>query len=99
MPSIFRDEQLANPAFVLGLTNWVLGRNVKMSPWLHLQTDSQNYAAIPADTDLVVEAAIVDLFEKKGHEFVDLDVAVFASADETAVASARLRAIYKMRPR
>lgn len=40
-----------------------------MSPWLHLQTDSQHHRPVAPDTELVVEAAISDLFEKKGHEF------------------------------
>ena len=87
----------ANPANTLGITNWALAGNVKISPWLHLQTDSQNYAPIPLGSELIAEAAIADLFEKKGHEFVDLDVAVYLEATREAVMSARLRAIYKMR--
>lgn len=94
---IYREEKLANPAFILGLTNWVLSRNVRMSPWLHLQTDSQNYRAVAPDTALIVEATIADLFEKKGHEFVDVEVDVFRESDDEAVASIRLRAIYKLR--
>jgi hypothetical protein len=97
LAEVFRKERLANPAFLLGMTNWVLGRNVKMSPWLHLQTESQHYAAVSLDTELVVEAAIVDLFEKKGHEFVDVEVGVFQRSDDAAIASIKLRAIYKLR--
>jgi hypothetical protein len=94
---VFRETRLANPAFVLGLTNWVLGRNVRMSAWLHLETGSQLHRAIEPGTELVVEAAIADLFEKKGHEFVDVDVAVFGARDDAACASVRLRAIYQLR--
>jgi hypothetical protein len=68
-----------------------------MSPWLHLQTDSQNYRTIAPATELVVEFTIADLFEKKGHEFIDVDMNIFDRADELAVASVRLRAIYKLR--
>jgi hypothetical protein len=98
MPDCFSKLGLANPAFVLGLTNWALAGNVRMSPWLHLQTDSQNYRSIAADTELLVESTIADLFEKKGHEFIDVDMNIFDRADEAAVASVRLRAIYKLRP-
>jgi hypothetical protein len=87
----------ANPANTLGITNWVLAGNVKISPWLHLQTDSQNYAPIPLGSELIAESTIGNLFEKKGHEFVDLDVAVYLEETREAVMSARLRAIYKMR--
>jgi len=97
MAPIYHKENLANPAFMLGLTNWVMGRNVRMSPWLHLQTDSQNHRAVTSGTRLVVEAAISDLFEKKGHKFVDVDVGVFQESDDEAVASIRLRAIYELR--
>jgi hypothetical protein len=98
MAPVFRETGLANPAFVLGLTNWVLGRNVRMSAWLHLETRSQHHRAIEPETELVVEAAIADLFEKKGHHFVDLDVAIFAAKDDAALASVWLRAIYRLRP-
>ena len=97
MAPVYRGGEVANPAFLLGLTNWVLASNVEMSPWLHLETHSQHFRAVGPDTGLVVEARIAELFEKKGHEFVDVDVAVFTDDDESAVASVRLRAIYRLR--
>jgi hypothetical protein len=97
MAPVFRETGLANPAFVLGLSNWVLGRNVRMDAWLHLETHSQHHRAIERGTELVVEAAIADLFEKKGHEFVDVDVAIFGATDDVAYASILLRAIYRLR--
>jgi hypothetical protein len=99
MPKLLQPEGdgYANPAFVLGLTNWALGGNVIMEAWLHLQVESQNYRPIPRRSELVVESAIADLFEKKGHEFVDLDVAAYLLDTHEPVMSARLRAIYKLR--
>lgn len=97
MAPVFAEEQLANPAFVLGLTNWALAGNVRMSPWLHLETESRFFRAIEPGAGLVVEAAVADLFEKKGHEFVDVDVAIFGEDDDEARASVRLRAIYRLR--
>jgi hypothetical protein len=97
MPGIFREKHLASPAFVLALTNWILGNNARMSPWLHLQSESQNHRSISSGQDLVIEASIADLFEKKGHEFVDVDVGIFLEKTREAAAAVRLRAIYKMR--
>jgi len=99
LPALLRPDGggYANPAFLLGLTNWALGRNVKMEAWLHLQTDSQFYRPVPEGCELTVESAIADLFEKKGHEFVDLDVGVHRSDTREPVMSARLRAIYRLR--
>lgn len=98
MAPVFSRSEYANPGFVLGMTNWVLGRNVEMSPWLHLETRSQHYRAIAPGTELVVEARVADLFEKKGHQFVDADVDVYDRSADAAVASVRLRAIYELRP-
>jgi hypothetical protein len=99
MPVLLRADGAcyANPANTLGITNWALAANVKISPWIHLQTNSQNYAPIPSGSDLITEVAIADLFSKKGHEFVDLDVTVYFEATRRAAMTARLRAIYRMR--
>lgn len=99
MPKLLQAEDggYANPAFVLGLTNWALAGNVIMEAWLHLQTDSQHYRAIPRRSELIVEASVADLFEKKGNEFVDLDVAAYLLDTKEPVMAARLRAIYKLR--
>jgi hypothetical protein len=96
MPELLKSY--ANSAFVLGLSNWILAANVQLGPWLHLQTDAQHFAAIAAGDELLIEAAIEDLFEKKGHHFVDLDVAVFDATSRQATARIRLRAIYQLRP-
>ena len=99
MPDLVRPDRggYANPGFSLGLANWVLSRNVKLGPWIHVQSDVRNLAVIPAGSPLVVEARVTDLFERGGHEFVDLDVAVFIEPD-TPVVAASHRAIYQLRP-
>jgi len=86
----------ASPAYVLGMTNWALAANVFMPAWLHLQTEHQNFAPIPLGSELITELAVADLFERKGHEFVDVELSTFMT-DETPVASCRLRAIYRLR--
>lgn len=108
LPVYLRDESLmpdlltgsdafANMAFILGTTNWVLAANAYMNPWIHLETWSQNYAAIGMDTPVVTEMRVLDLFEKKGHEFVDVDMALFNEKNDTCLSTVRLRAIYRLR--
>ena len=99
MPKLLRSDGggYANTAFILGLTNWALAGNVKIEAWLHLQTESQNHRPVARESELIVESAIADLFAKKGHEFVDLDVAAFLLETREPVMSARLRAIYQLR--
>lgn len=99
MPELLRHDGdgYANTAFLLGLTNWALAANVRMDAWLHLQTDSQSFRPVPRESELVVESAIANLFARKGHEFVDLDVAAYRIDTREPVISARLRAIYQLR--
>lgn len=99
MPELLRYEGggYANMGFVLGMTNWHLASNVKLGPWLHLETDAQLFEPIERDEKLVVEGAVVDLFERKGHQFVDVDVAAYRRSDSVAVMATRLRAIYQLR--
>ena len=87
----------ANMGFLLGASNWVLAANAYMNPWVHLETRSQNYRAVPLGTSIITEVAIVDFFEKKGHEFVDADVALYDEADDACLATISLRAIYRLR--
>ena len=109
LTTYFRDSRLmpaplgpanghhAHLAFLLGLTNWALGSNVRIGPWLHLQTESQCFRAIEFGSELIVESAIVDLFEKKGHHFCDVEVSAFQAGDDAPLMHARLRAIYQLR--
>lgn len=98
MPDVVRPDRegFANPSFLLGLANWVLARNVRLGPWIHVQSDVSNHAVVPAGSRLVTEARVTDLFERGGHEFVDLEVAAFIEPD-TPVLSVRHRAIYLLR--
>ena len=97
LPELIRTEAggFANPAFTLGLANWALVANVRLGPWIHAESRVQNRAPIPRSSALVVESGVADLFERRGHEFVELDVTVFLEPD-TPVMSTRHRAIYKL---
>lgn len=98
MPALLTGEvPFANTAFLLGISNWVLAANGYMNPWVHLETTSQHYRAVPAGTSIVAEMAVRDLFERKGHPFVDVTVDLFDEADDGALASIDLRAIYRLR--
>jgi len=99
MAPVYAMEGLASPAFVLGLSNWVLARNLHMPAWVHLETSSSFFAGIAPGTEVVAEAAVAELFERRGHAFVDLDVGVFGAADDAPRAAIRLRAIYRLRDR
>jgi hypothetical protein len=85
----------ANPAFVLGLANWILARNVRLDAWIHAESAFQNFSALRLGDEVTVEGRVTGLFEKSGHEFVDLEVAAFSG--ERPVMAATHRAIYRLR--
>ena len=93
----FAEEGYANPSFVLGVSNWVLASNALMNPWVHMETRSQNFAAIPGGARVLGEMEITDLFNRKGHEFVDATINLFDFDADTCFASVNLRAIYRLR--
>jgi len=99
MPALLQAGEggYANLSFVLGCSNWALDRNAYMNPWVHLETRSQNYRAIAAGTPVIAEMTVADLFEKRGHEFIDVEVALFDARDQLCLSSVALRAIYKLR--
>ena len=69
-------ERYAHPAILLALANEILVRNYVLGPWIHVSSEVRNLE--PArDGDLLhVRGKIVDAYERKGHEFVVLDVAI-----------------------
>lgn len=87
----------ANLSFILGISNWVLASNAYMNPWVHLETTSQNFAPIPRGTVIVAEMQVTDFYEKKGHEFVDVEVALYDERGDACLTTIALRAIYKLR--
>ncbi|MFQ5351689.1 MAG: hypothetical protein ACE5D3_01295 [Candidatus Binatia bacterium] len=98
MPELLRPDgqAFANPAFLLGLANAVLTHNLCLGPWIHVQSEVRNHAAVASGSSLLVEAGITDLQTRAGHEFVDLEVAVFIEPDSLAMTASH-RAIYKLR--
>ncbi len=101
MPQLLRlgneGAGFANMSFVLGCSNWILARVAHMNPWVHLETTSQNFAAIPFDTELIAEMEVLDFYNKKGHEFVDVRVNLFNADVGTCYSAIDLRAIYRLR--
>ncbi len=99
LPALLDPQQQgwANMSFLLGCGNWILAGNVYMNPWIHLETRSRNFAAVPRGTSLIAEMQVIDTFEKKGHEFVDVDVALFDEANDACVMTIWQRAIYRLR--
>jgi acyl dehydratase len=87
---------VAHPGWTIRLANSVLVQHVRLGPWIHVSSDTQHFRAVRDGDHLSTRAVVTDVFERKGHEFVELDVLVIANGSEPVMRVAH-RAIYKVR--
>lgn len=83
-----------HPAFYLDQGNRALDRNVHMGPWIHAGSVVRHLGPARIGTTLRTRGRVRSLFEKKGREFVELDLALFA--DGRPVAHILHTAIYRL---
>ncbi len=96
LPVYFGAVAPAHPALYLDQANCALDRNVRVSPWLHVESHGQHLSIARVGERLSTRGRIKSLFERKDHEFVELDLLLVAD-DVRPVASIRHVAIYKLR--
>jgi acyl dehydratase len=84
----------AHPAFYLQLANRALTANVRMPAWIHVGSVVRHLAPARVGQTLAMRGRVRSLFEKKGREFVELDLALIA--DGKAVAHILHTAIYRL---
>ena len=53
--------------------------------------------AISFNSSVIAETQVNEVFEKKGHEFVDVDVNLFKQEDKSCIMTINLLSIYKVR--
>jgi acyl dehydratase len=83
-----------HPAFYLHVANRALSRNVKLGPWIHVGSVVRHLAAARIGDTLTMRGRVRSLFEKKGKEFVELDLVMTAGA--RAIAHILHTAIYRL---
>lgn len=94
-------EGVVHPAWILRQANLVVDRSVAVNPWIHVSSDIQNLRRARAGEIIETRAAVKDLFEKNGQDYVDLDIVMTARAQEQAPEAGRPilfgehRAIYR----
>lgn len=101
---VYRDN-VVHPAWILRQANLVVDRSVAVNPWIHVSSEVQNLRRAYAGEVLETRARVKDLFEKNGHEYVDLIIAITTREQGEAPESAipilcgEHRAIYKPHPK
>jgi len=86
-------ERFAHPAVILGLANELLMHNYTLGPWIHAASEVRNANPAHDGEHLRVRGKIVDAYERKGHEFVVLDVAILSA--DALISRIRHTAIWK----
>jgi acyl dehydratase len=89
-------EGYVHPAFLLTEANRALSRNVRVSPWIHVASTVRHLGAARVGDTLATRGRIRSLFEKKGREFVELDLLVVRGPQARPVAHILHTAIYRL---
>jgi hypothetical protein len=75
---LYTDAAVAHPGWLLRFANTVLATNVVLGPWIHVSSDVALLGAIGDGEALEVRGEVIAEYERSGHRFVELDVAVTA---------------------
>jgi hypothetical protein len=93
--ALYRELGVAHPGWILRDANYVLSANVRLGPWIHVESVVQHHG-VAHDGDAVSARAIVTReWANKGHRFVELDVLHLAAG--RPIARTTHTAIYRPR--
>lgn len=93
--AICADEGIAHPGWVLRDANYVLSANVRLGPWIHVESIVQHHDVVHDGDEVSARALVTKEWEHKGHRFVELDV--LHLANKRPVARTAHTAIYQPR--
>jgi acyl dehydratase len=73
-----------HPAFYAHLGNRCLRTNVQIGPWIHVGSTVRHLGGARIGDTLSARARVRSLWEKKGRDFVELDIAILANGKPVA---------------
>jgi hypothetical protein len=85
----------AHPAILLALANEIFIKNYQLGPWIHASSEVRKFSSVQDGEPLSIHAKIEDRYERKGHQFVVLNVQI--QARPRVVESVRHTAIWRPR--
>jgi hypothetical protein len=94
-PALYDDGGIASAAWLLRRANYVLADNVKLGPWIHVESTVDLHGLLRDGELLEVRAVVADNVETKGHLMVVLDVQMLSG--DRRIMSCRHWAIYEPR--
>lgn len=88
---------VVHPAWLLRQANLIVDGSVDVGPWIHVESDIQNYNRGFSGRPIEIRAQVVKLFERKGHDYADLDVVLLDGNDTERILMRVLhRVIYRL---
>lgn len=93
--ALYDGGRIANAAWLLRRANYVLADNVKLGPWIHVESAIDMHSLLMDGEDLAVRAVVADNVDTKGHLMVTLDVQMLSGTRH--VMSCKHLAIYEPR--
>jgi hypothetical protein len=78
---LYREHGVAHPGFLVRDANFVLSGNVRLGPWIHVESVTQHHRLVRDGQVISARALVTREWEHKGHRFVELDVALLADDD------------------
>ena len=81
---LYRAERVAHPGWLLRDANYVLSGNVRLGPWIHVESVSQHFRVVRDGQTVQTRATVSNEWEHKGHRFVTLDVGILADGEVAA---------------
>lgn len=84
---LYTIHRIAHPGWVLRLANRVLKQNVELGPWIHTSSSVQHHALIRDGASVSCRGFVADEYEKSGHRFANLRLAVWADGSPAATIS------------
>lgn len=81
---LYRRERVAHPGWLLRDANYVLSANVRLGPWIHVESVTQHFRLVRDGQMVQTRATVSNEWEHKGHRFVTLDVGVLADGEVAA---------------
>jgi hypothetical protein len=85
-----------HPAFFLDQANKALRQNVQVGPWIHVGSVIRHLGGARVGEALATRGRVRSVFEKKGREFVELDLVIVAGDRPRPVAHILHTAIYHL---
>lgn len=89
-------EPVAPTGFLIRRANSALSRNFVLPAWVHVSSLVTHFSTLGRSEEFSTRGRVVDLFERKGHQFVRIEVLLLAG-DIRPVAHIDHTAIYELR--